>query len=190
MRHYVRKDHADVRMNVRVGKTLVDFIKQIEEKETEVTQKSTSTSKSKRKRLYVDEDDDAEVEKQLQAVKLGTSSRRKSQPTPAVPAPYEETITPPSLSPKRKKKSIPKAASTTSVPTSSSLKANRSGNPVLSPSEAFRAHIPLSPVSSGNGTRSADRDTGLDDFRMIGPSESSAQNGNPDVQMADATGAR
>lgn len=189
MRHHVRKDHADVRMNVRVGKTLVDFIKHIEDKETESTQKSTSTSKSKRKRLYVDEDDDAEVEKQLQAVKLGTSSRRKPQPTPAVSAPYEEAMAPPSLSPKKKKKSISKAASTTSVPTTSSLKVDRD-RPVLSPSEAFRAHIPLSPVSSGNGTRSADRDTGLDDFRMIGPSESSAQNGSSDVQMADITGAR
>jgi len=187
MRYSVRQDHADVRMNVRVGKTLVDFIKRIKEKEPE----SQKPTKSKRKRVYKDEEqvykdeeqEDEEVEQQLRAVKL-SPSRRKPPLTPAVSTSFPASLpgvgqeTPASdMSAPRKKKKI------VSLPTTSSPRKASSS------SEAFRAHIPISPASSRNGTLSADRDAEMDRVAPSGPSATHYRGSN-DTQMSDGTSTR
>lgn len=190
MRRHVRTIHTDVRLNTRVGKDLVDFIKQIKEKELE-PEPAPKASKGKRKRPNVEEAVQSSAAKQTNRRKVLDATtptdsasappgvvQQRTMPSFDLPDPATSSLPP------KNKKYVSLANGSASSP---HLPAHppSNGSPLKgkTTAEVFRSHIPLSPTSSGS--HSADRDA-----EAKGPSNRSvALHQDNDVHMSNGAGA-
>ncbi|KAJ4482314.1 hypothetical protein J3R30DRAFT_3699743 [Lentinula aciculospora] len=158
MRHSVRQQYDDIRMNTRIGKFLIDCIRRIEAKEPE----PVSPAKIKRKRVYKQEEEDDEQRS------ANTYSRQKplTPDTPTMSSADLDMTAPSSSTSALKKRK--KTSSTTNElhgpspsqqPSTSLLQKTDWNNQA----DSFQPRIPLSPTSSG--THSTDRDIGRSELR-------------------------
>ncbi|KAJ3731247.1 hypothetical protein DFJ43DRAFT_1080604 [Lentinula guzmanii] len=166
MRRTVRQYYHDVRMNTRVGKFLVEFIKKMETKEFERDPEPVKPAKIKRKRNYKTEEDERP---------LSTGHRTLMTPVTPTTSFTELNITNPDPS---STASAPKKRKQTSSSTTTGFNVFNASPPAQRPLPStqmatFQTHIPLSPTSSGSHT--ADHDMGrgplngkvtLNDVRM------------------------
>ncbi|KAJ3786198.1 hypothetical protein GGU10DRAFT_311458 [Lentinula aff. detonsa] len=149
MRRTVRQYYHDVRMNTRVGKFLVEFIKKMETKEFERDPEPVKPAKIKRKRNYKTEEDE-------RPLSTGPSHRTLMTPvTPTTSFTELNIANPDPLS----TASAPKKRKQTSSTTTGFNASPPAQRPLPSTQMAtFQTHIPLSPTSSGSHT--ADHDMG------------------------------
>ncbi|KAJ4001634.1 hypothetical protein F5050DRAFT_1722132 [Lentinula boryana] len=164
MRRTVRQYYHDVRMNTRVGKFLVEFIKKMEKKEPERDPEPAKPAKIKRKRNYKTEEDE-------QPLSTGPSHRTLMTPVTPTTSFSELNIANPDPS---STATAPKKRKQNSSTTTGFIASPPPQQPLPSTQMAtFQTHIPLSPTSSGSHT--ADHDMGrgplnskvtLNDVRM------------------------